>query len=150
MRKYAVGKSVRFANYLLDMIFLRLVAYGVGFGIGIFLAVTQNHEAIEKITKNSLGFDLVIGITFFTIYFFFMELLTGRTIGKLITQTVVVDARGEKPGPGTLFIRCLCRFIPFEPFSFLGDKRGWHDTISNTYVIRAADRQELDDVEELF
>jgi uncharacterized RDD family membrane protein YckC len=49
----------------------------------------------------------------------------------------VVKKDGSKPDIKTLVIRTLCRFIPFEPFSFLGaTPRGWHDTYSDTYVIK--------------
>jgi len=33
--------------------------------------------------------------------------------------------------------RTLCRYIPFEPFSFLGNKPiGWHDSLSKTLVVK--------------
>jgi len=50
--------------------------------------------------------------------------------------TIVVDERGNKISFGKAALRSLCRIIPFEAFSFLGEEgRGWHDTITNTYVI---------------
>ena len=65
-----------------------------------------------------------------------LEGLTQRTIGKLITRTKVVMENGEKPSSEAIIIRSLCRMIPFDAFSFLGDpSRGWHDTISKTYVV---------------
>jgi uncharacterized RDD family membrane protein YckC len=70
------------------------------------------------------------------IFYFILESTSQRTIGKLITQTKVVLENGEKPSLETIIIRSLCRIIPFEPFSFFGNiPRGWHDTISKTYVV---------------
>jgi uncharacterized RDD family membrane protein YckC len=43
---------------------------------------------------------------------------------------------GSKPNVYTIIKRTLCRFIPFEIFTFLGSKRGWHDVFSNTYVVK--------------
>ena len=72
------------------------------------------------------------------LYFFAMESLTSRTIGKYLTGTKVVAANGGKPTLGQIAGRSLCRLIPLEPLSFLGkDTRGWHDVWSHTYVIVA-------------
>jgi hypothetical protein len=32
--------------------------------------------------------------------------------------------------------RTFSRFVPFEPFSFLGSGHGWHDRWSDTRVVR--------------
>ena len=65
-----------------------------------------------------------------------MESISQRTIGKLVTQTKVVLENGEKPAPETIILRSLCRFIPFNAISFLGNiPRGWHVTISKTFVV---------------
>ena len=43
---------------------------------------------------------------------------------------------GSNPGIGDIFIRSVCGEIPFDALSFLGDQgRGWHDSISETYVV---------------
>jgi uncharacterized RDD family membrane protein YckC len=60
----------------------------------------------------------------------------GANAGKLLSGTVVVNEAGGKPTIGQVFARTLCRFIPFEAFSFLG-KRGWHDSIPKTHVVLA-------------
>ena len=66
-----------------------------------------------------------------------VEGATGRTLGKLVTGTRVVNAAGGTPSFKQILGRSLARFIPFEAFSFLGDDgRGWHDSIPDTYVIR--------------
>ena len=63
-------------------------------------------------------------------------LLKGRTIAKYITQTKVVMEDGTTPKASDIVLRSLCRLIPFNVFSFLGaEGRGWHDSISNTYVV---------------
>ncbi|OXG09556.1 RDD family protein [Flavobacterium araucananum] len=65
-----------------------------------------------------------------------MEWFFGRSFGKLMTGTIVVDKNGIKPGFDVIFIRTLCRLIPFDPLSFLGKSgRLWHDSLSNTYVV---------------
>jgi uncharacterized RDD family membrane protein YckC len=73
--------------------------------------------------------------------------LFARTVGKFITQTIVVDEHGEKPHHETILIRSLCRLIPFNPFSVLFLGRGWHDSISKTYVVN---KKALDEKKRLF
>ena len=44
---------------------------------------------------------------------------------------------GTKPDSGQILKRTLCRLIPFNVLSFLGSPcNGWHDTISDTYVVK--------------
>ena len=48
----------------------------------------------------------------------------------------MVLENGEKPKVDVILLRSLARIIPFEPFSFLGNSpRGWHDTLTKTYVV---------------
>jgi uncharacterized RDD family membrane protein YckC len=61
--------------------------------------------------------------------------LWARTPGKWVFGTVVVNESGGKPSFGRVLKRTFSRFIPFEPFSFFGE-RGWHDSLSDTLVVR--------------
>jgi hypothetical protein len=54
----------------------------------------------------------------------------------------VVDEYGEKPSLSQILGRSFARAIPFEVFSCLGE-RGWHDTMSNTYLIKDDHLKEL-------
>ncbi|NET36066.1 MAG: RDD family protein [Cyanothece sp. SIO1E1] len=98
--------------------------------IGFLLGLAGLAEIIENIN------DLLLGIMLNLVYFVGLESLCGRTIAKFITRTKVVTVSGQKPDFGTIFIRTLCRYIPFEPFSFLGNNPyGWHDSIPKTRVV---------------
>ncbi len=82
---------------------------------------------------NNIDFKLFSVFVYFTYYFIF-EIINNRTVGKLFTNTKVIDENGGKPNWGHVLVRTLCRLIPFEPLSFLG-VRGWHDSLSKTMVI---------------
>ena len=77
-------------------------------------------------------------------YYYVCEYKWGKTLGKKICRTRVVNEDGTKPTRDTIAIRTLCRFIPFDSISFLFtdvDENGnmtrmWHDTISHTRVVR--------------
>jgi len=72
-------------------------------------------------------------------YYTLMEGAFGLTLGKLATNTRVVDAYGQPPGFRRAFLRSLCRLIPLNPFSLLLSdddvRRGWHDHLPRCYVI---------------
>ena len=112
----------RFANSLID-VFVIYILYFV-----LFLIFFRSN--IDYTTMKYSFYPVWI------IYYTFMEFAIGKTIGKMVTGTKVVTLNGEKPGFGTAFARTLCRFIPFEGFSFLGSPcKGWHDTIAKSRVI---------------
>jgi uncharacterized RDD family membrane protein YckC len=83
------------------------------------------------------------------VYYSFFEMVTGQSPGKMVTGTVVVNEDGTTPDGGRILIRSLCRFIPFNAFSFLGDGVGWHDTISKTRVVEKSSIQNQKDDEVL-
>lgn len=137
-----VSSGKRLANYIIDriciFIFKIILALTTGLILGIILP-----SFIDTIEENSLLFEYLFTFVSTIIYYTLFEALSGRTIGKLITKTKVVDENKNSIGFSTAFIRSLTRFIPFEAFSFLGSEvRGWHDTISKTYVVNAVDKQE--------
>jgi uncharacterized RDD family membrane protein YckC len=71
------------------------------------------------------------------IFFFFQEFFFGKTIGKFITKTRVVDKTGNRPSFTLLVIRNISRLIPFDALTYLSkEKRGLHDIFSTTYVIK--------------
>ncbi|ESU19967.1 hypothetical protein FCR2A7T_13760 [Flavobacterium cauense R2A-7] len=127
----------RLVNYFIDL----LVQYGLTFGLGFVLAALALFlgfegflnwlATIDKLTEYLLGVVVLI------LYYSFFEILFARSVAKYITKTVVVMADGSKPSAGTIVKRTFCRIIPFNHFSFLGNSgRGWHDSISETYVVK--------------
>jgi len=124
----------RLANLFLDRLFFTILTavYGVFLG---FLSYFLNNNEILNITQSDVT-SVLISLLFYFVMYFILEASKQRTLGKYISKTMVVMEDGSKPSTNTIAIRTLCRFIPFEPFSFLGsDARGWHDTLSNTYVV---------------
>lgn len=119
--------GVRFANYLIDVV----VFYAVV--IAFTLLVLQMGISNLESPFSSIALSALCVL----IYWGGLEALTkGRTIGKLITGTVALMEDGSVLTSEKAFQRALCRIIPFEAFSFLGNNGGWHDTISKTTVIK--------------
>ena len=137
------SNNKRFLNYILDHIFFMFILVLVGFFLGIVVALFQSTAV--SVWIDSLGnwgwniIMLIISIAYYTL----CESLSGRTLGKLITGTIVVNENGKKPDFGTVFKRSLCRLIPFNAISFLFNPGlGWHDSISDTYVVNKKSLEE--------
>ena len=125
----------RFANYILDVIFIYIFSAIIGIIMGIVIALAKPEWLSVFDEENKLA-EYLMGFFISMFYYSILESATGRSIAKFITGTKVINYKGETPGFGTILIRTLCRFIPFEPFSFLGGgASGWHDTISKTKVV---------------
>jgi len=135
-RTASTGK--RFANYILDLIFI---------WIFIFIFLLMLIMVLRIFAPESLSFfreenqllNYLIAFVSMMIYYSFFEALTGRTLAKFITKTKVINEKGGKPNFKTTLIRTIGRFVPFEVFSFLGSKPiGWHDEWSKTFVVESS------------
>ncbi len=115
----------RLANYFIDSFAIWLIAIGLIF----FLSASGLNAGLSELEFYLVYFLVTV------LYYTLFETYAGKTLGKFITKTRIVDENGFQPSMNTVLIRTLCRFIPFEAFSFLVSPIGWHDRISKTYVI---------------
>lgn len=127
----------RFLNLCIDLMFIYILVLSLGTTI-ILVALSANNFGLSNWVTNLSAVEIALYATIIAfLYYYITEVYFSRTIAKLITHTVVVDADGSKPSKKSFFIRTCCRFIPFEAFSFYKlVPRGWHDTFSNTYVVK--------------
>lgn len=124
------SKTQRIANFIVDIIVIKLIAYGLYYSWAMVGA--------EPFEENAGPIDIVgvfIGWGIALAYYTITEGLTGKSIGKTLTSTRVITDDGRPLGFGRAFIRSLCRLIPFDAFSFLTGT-GWHDAMSKTVVVR--------------
>lgn len=120
------SQGARFAGWLVDMLMILVIA-----AFAVFLLLPQRMSKEEGEAAVSFFFLL-----FFVPYYALMESLSGRTIGKLLFRTRVVSEDGAKIGFRPALLRTLCRFIPFDAFSYLEAwPVGWHDKLSKTRVV---------------
>lgn len=133
-----VGLGKRLANLVIDTVAYYALAFVSAFTLMLILAVIDP-EMVEGMIPEDDSTPLwayVFAISVYLLYFTVMEALLGRTVGKMVTGTRVVDVHGHKPSWGTAFRRSISRLVPFEGFSFLGSEpRGWHDRWTETYVV---------------
>ncbi|HMV08533.1 MAG TPA: RDD family protein [Cyclobacteriaceae bacterium] len=120
--------GARFGNYIADII---------SFYILLFLLAFLSGDLAISIDEDLLTVYIVL---LYVLFYAVFESLLGKTPGKFLTRTHVVKADGSRPSFVNLLGRTLARFIPFEAFSFLFSDRGWHDSLSGTYVVYDDDR----------
>lgn len=121
------SKARRFANFVIDTFAMALLALVL----------------IERVLDVAWtpGVPTLVEIILTLLYYGFCESVFGRTLGKLVTGTMVVTLDGEAPGLGKALHRSVVRLVPFEPFSFLGAyPTGWHDRWSETRVVMVEGR----------
>lgn len=127
----AVGFAGNFQDATNGTRFLNLFIDGIAAGVVAFMVVLM--------LKDVLGAGAAFAsLLFRPCYYVFFESVFQQTPGKMITGTRVITEWGGKPSVGQVIKRTLIRFVPFEPFSFLGSTTGWHDRWSKTRVVRKA------------
>jgi uncharacterized RDD family membrane protein YckC len=131
----------RFWHYLIDALILGVVGFIAGL---VFEMGRQRGFGNFSFTEGQFQLNFTGIFISFGFYFFF-EMLTASTPGKMIFGRVVINEYAEKPDPGTIAIRTISRSVPFEAFSCLGE-RGWHDKWSKTFVVTKEEAARLFDL----
>ncbi len=95
-------------------------------------------------TDPALVMGLVLFLAISLTYLLVFQIVIGRTIGMRLLGIKIIDVYGDRPSPA----RCVARsagylasvatlFLGFLWMGFDSEKRGLHDWIAGTYVIRA-------------
>jgi uncharacterized RDD family membrane protein YckC len=124
----------RWLATMADMLVLLVICGGIG-------AATDPRSTALSIT-------LFFGVP--AVYYIVCETVFGRTLGKLVTGLIVINARGTRPSVGEAVIRTLTRFIEVNPVLFGGLPAGIiadrsrcrqriGDMLAGTYVVFAKD-----------
>lgn len=125
-------KGARLGNVIVDtilvLIFMQLLS--------IILYLIPEDVAEDYI----IAFSIYPAVAYVGYHFFF-EYVLGKTPGKFLTRTKVVDERGNKPLVGRLLIRTVLRLVPYDTVSFLFGFIGLHDSISKTFVVEDRDKE---------
>ena len=123
-----MGFWIRLAAWIVDTLILWIPTIALGVilpGAGVILA-------------------LMVGVA----YYVFMTGLKGQTLGKMAVGIKVVDREGQVPGIGRAllrevvgkFVSGLVLYLGYIWVGWDANKRGWHDHIATTYVVRAPGR----------
>jgi len=123
------SKSVRFGHYILDNVYISIIASSTIMDLYNFF--NSGLDALNSLNIFAPIFAMVIPF----VYYFATEAIFKQSIGKVLTGSYVRSQNGKPANTAQILGRSLCRFIPFEAFSFLTDPMAkWHDKFSGTEV----------------
>src|SRR5919199_1769818 len=130
----------RLANTFIDIIFFYVIVLTIGVVIALI-----NPALIDQIVNSNSKLDRLVSTLLFVGYYISFESWLGKTPGKIITKTKVVNKDGKKPALMSIVWRSLARIIPFDAFTFLKPTPiGMHDRLANTMVVDDRPRKSLD------
>ncbi len=124
------SRRARFINLSIDYAAQTMISF-VFAVVVLVIGGEQGSTFLDEIP----GF--LIGVIILLTYYFVLESITSRTLGKLVTGTKVVNENGQPPTTTQIACRTFCRLIPFEAISFFNAQpRGLHDSIPKTFVVK--------------
>jgi uncharacterized RDD family membrane protein YckC len=136
-------KGLRFVNYILDIIVIYLFLFILAVALALLAAIAGNEAVIEWMQNVSDLQGTIIFLVLYIFYYWMTETLFSRSIAKFVTGTIVVRIDGTTPNSMDILRRSFCRLIPFNGLSFLlSSPGGFHDRISDTYVVRKKQLEE--------
>ena len=121
-------KGARMANAFIDTVIILLLAIITGVLLETLYAST------EFVYLLPLSIIHPFAIYFF--YYFFFEFFLGKTPGKYLSKTTVIDRYGKEPSIGKILYRSLLRLAPHDLMSFIFGYTGLHDHFSHTIVVK--------------
>lgn len=129
------SKKKRFGTYVIDMICFYIILI-----FATMVLLSDNEQLIAVVesvnTDDQLIFQFIILILLLAYYIFWESMCKGKTPGKWIMQTRVLEYDGSIPSLDTISKRSFIRIVPFDALSFFGSgPDGWHDRWSKTIVI---------------
>jgi len=120
---------------------IRTVAYIVdGIIIGVFASILNNILFAGEAVRSG-GLNFLIGLLYFV--YFWSGQGNGQTLGMRIFNLKVVKTDGSQLDYVGALLRYVGLVVSFVCFAigviwvaFDGEKRGWHDKIAGTYVVK--------------
>ena len=122
----------------IDMVFVGLIQLTL-----FYLTTHLVAQRVGALPSSALVAMGLVGAVMAAGYFLFFWSLSGQTLGKLLTGSRVVNRRGGALGFGRASLRLVATLVATLPLGagFIGlwtdpERRGWHDRIAGTKVIR--------------
>jgi uncharacterized RDD family membrane protein YckC len=122
-----VGIGTRVLNFLIDTILIFIISLACHHGWGIYVL-------FYRMPGFNYGW-FFFGVLF--IYYLFFESIFGRTPGKWVSYSKVVNKLGNKPAFFNILIRSATRLIIIDMFFIPFLDKPLHDFFSNTELIES-------------
>lgn len=120
-----VGVGTRVVNFLVDTAVIFVVAY-IASEIWNWYVFHWRYPYFK--------FGWIFAAVLF-IYYTVFEALTGRSLGKMLSYTHVVNRQNRRPGFLQILLRSLVRLTIIDPFFIPFLDKPLHDYLSKTEVV---------------
>ncbi|MBE5317546.1 hypothetical protein IM793_00120 [Pedobacter sp. MR2016-19] len=136
-----INKVQRLLHRIIDVIFVFcFLYYNIDFiDRIIFVLVRSENNFLSAIGyffnyQDEIYLPVYFSLTF---YYLISEGIFNTSIGKIIFSNIIVNETAEQPSVRQRIGRTFARLIPFDAFSFIFLYRGWHDSLTETYIVKA-------------
>jgi uncharacterized RDD family membrane protein YckC len=126
MQLKTTGVGTRSINFFVDTLIVFILAF-IGF------KAHQWYVYYYRTTFYNFGWFFALAIL---VYYTIAEGLTGRSVGKLLSQTRVVNRQGLRPSFGQVLVRSLLRLTIVDMFFIAFLDKPLHDHLSKTEVVQ--------------
>lgn len=132
------SRTRRWINWFIDNLILQMLSYAAGLSLGLFFVQSNGGRLNQQDLSLLRILAFFLGLLVAFLYYFLLEVVCQKTVGKMVTRTKVTALDGGRASVLQILGRTAARFIPLEALTFLGSEepRGWHDSLSGTRVIR--------------
>jgi len=132
-------------NAILHFVFASFFVIGIA-ALGLGTSFARGNFSLGRLTGLTLAYLVVYHLSMGLIsmfYFTYFHGIVGQTPGKMILRLKVLQANGQDLKPGIAFLRWVGYIVSGLAFNlgfiwiaFDAQKRGWHDMIARTIVVR--------------
>jgi uncharacterized RDD family membrane protein YckC len=127
----------RAINFIIDIFVIQFLNLFLSAVIGMLYYKISNLSGEVTYNLNNNYYLFLV----FVLYYLVAEYFFSRTIGKLITKTIVVSNDGAKLKIKQILLRSVTRLFFIEVVSyFKKEPVGWHDSISSTKVVNNSEK----------
>jgi uncharacterized RDD family membrane protein YckC len=130
-----LNKKDRFINYLID----RFIIFHLCCRILLMIQVNKQMDGnMFKFLKFENQNLYILSLTLFSIFFYYtiFEGIFKTTIGKIVTNSTIINEDGNLISFGKAIARTFYRILPFEALNYLIFYNLWHDKYTITYVVK--------------
>ena len=128
-------KQTRMTNYVIDYVVQMSIFVSVAVSLSILSKILKNPSLISWFEDMNKIQEYIYGAIVTMVYYAVFESLTARSVGKYVTNTIVVLQDGTRPPTETMLRRSIYRILPFNALFFLWQDRVWHDKYTDTFVV---------------
>ena len=124
-----VHSIIRLIHFVIDTVFWLTLYLSVAYLLDQY--IVRFNSYIVNYT-----YSIVLALILYLAYYCLLEFYFQRTIGKFLTRTKVVHSNEGEITFSTILKRTMARLIPIDIFYYLFSRKGLHDILSNTRVVK--------------